>query len=483
MRTRRRCTDSVALLRLLAAVMTVSAAILVSPLHAAVITVGKPADDTTLGSVQEALDKASPGDTVRVYPGIYQGNVHIRTNSIFVEGIGLPTIQGETTGNAVTLEADKVTIKGFTIRGGGRDLLKDDAGIKFVKAKECVITENRLEDNLYGMYLSQAEKCLISKNVIRGRTYDVEEERGNGIHTWDSPFNKIEENDIADTRDGIYISFSHNCAIDHNKVHRTRYALHYMYSNENLFSYNTLMDNVAGAAVMYAKRMKFNGNVFAHNRGFRSYGVLWQDVRHSDCFDNLVFDNTIGLHFDHAGMSRVYNNLVMSNDVANVIMENSEENTIFENNFINNLSLLRLRGGTQAGRNNLFYRDGRGNFWGDYRGYDLDGDGIGDQPYKLEGIFDILEAEIPELRLFLFSPLTAALELAERAFPIIESTITAEDKFPLMKPVKITGPPSETIAKSRVGVAGGPERIFVGLFSLTLFGIAIFKLRKGRAVL
>jgi len=468
--------------KVLAATVTLSVAILVSTLQASVITVGKPADATTLGSVQDALEKASPGDTVRVYPGIYPGNVHIRTNNIVLEGIGQPTIQGEKTGNAVTLQADNVTFKGFLIRGGGRDLLKDDAGIKFVKAKECLVTENRLEDNLYGMYLSQSEKCVITYNVIRGRTYDSQEDRGNGIHTWDSPFNRIEHNDIADARDGFYISFSNFCTIDYNKIHRTRYGLHYMYSNDNSFSYNTLIDNVAGAAVMYAKRFKFSGNVFAHNRGFRAYGVLWQDVRHSDCFDNLIFDNTIGLYFDQAGMSKVYKNLVVSNDVASIILENSENNTIFENNFINNLSLLRLRGGTQTGRNNLFYREGKGNYWSEYRGYDLDGDGIGDQPYKLEGIFDALEADIPELRLFLFSPLTAALELAERAFPIIEVTITAEDKFPLMKPVKIDGPPAEAIAKSRVAVAGGSQRVFVGLFSLVLLGGCLLMARKGRAV-
>ncbi len=466
--------------QILAAAVIVSLAILVSPLEAAVLTVGNPADATTLESIQEALDRASPGDTVRVYPGVYNGNIHIKTNNVIVEGINRPTIQGEKFGNAVTLEANNVTLKGFLIRGGGRDLLKDDAGIKLFKAKECLVTENRLEDNLYGMYLQQAEKCVITHNVIRGRTYDSEEDRGNGIHTWDSPFNRIEHNDIADARDGFYISFSHFCTIDYNKIHRTRYGLHYMYSDDNSFSYNTLIDNVAGAAVMYAKRFKFSGNVFAHNRGFRAYGVLWQDVRHSDCFDNLVFDNTIGLYFDQAGMSKVHNNLVISNDVASVILENSENNTIFENNFINNLSLLRLRGGTQTGRNNLFYKDGKGNYWSDYRGYDLDGDGVGDQLYKLEGIFDALEADIPELRLFLFSPLTAALELAERAFPIIEVTVTAEDKFPLMKPVMIGGPPSEAIAKSRVRSAQGSERAVVGLLSMVLFGGCLLMAKKGR---
>ncbi len=450
-----------------------------SLVQGALITVGKPQDPSTLSSVQDALDKSRPGDTLRVYPGTYSGNIEIKTDNILVEGVGLPIIQGEKTGNAVTLAASKVTFRGFIIRGGGRELLKDDAGMKLVKAKECLVENNRLEDNLHGMYLKQAEKCVVRDNVIRGRAYDHQEDRGNGIHLWDSPFNEVVRNDIADARDGMYISFAHYCTIDHNIIHRTRYGLHYMYSTDNSFSYNSLIDNVAGAAVMYAKRMKFKGNVFAHNRGFRAYGILWQDVRHSECSDNLVVDNTIGLYFDQAGSSEVRGNIVLSNDIANIILENSENNRIFENNFLSNISLLRLRGVTQKGRNNLFYKDGRGNYWSDYRGYDLDGDGIGDQPYKLEGIYDALEADYPEFRLFLFSPLAAAVSLAEKAFPIIEVGVTAEDKFPLMKPVKITGPPEETLTGARLRDSAPAERIAVGLVSLLLCGICGIRAWKG----
>lgn len=448
-------------------------------LEAAVITVGKPGDPTTLDSVRKALEMSTGGDVIQVYPGTYHGNVEISTDNVVVEGIGRPIIQGGKTGNAVTITGNHVTLRGFVIRGGGRELLKDDAGIKLIKVGQCVVEKNRLEDNLHGIYLQKAEKCIISHNVIRGRAYDYQEDRGNGIHLWDSPFNRIVFNDVADVRDGMYISFAHYCTIDHNKVHRTRYGLHYMYSTDNSFSYNALIDNVAGAAVMYGKRIIFKGNVFAHNRGFRAYGILWQDVRHSQCTDNLVIDNTIGLYFDQAGFTEVYANIVVSNDIANVILENSEDNRIFGNNFLSNLSLLRLRGGTQQGRNNLFYKDGRGNYWSDYRGYDLDGNGIGDQPYKLQLFNDALEADYPEFRLFLFSPLAAAVSLAEKAFPIIHVTVTAEDRFPLMKPVKVSGPPEETLVKAQLRNIAPKERLGVGLMSLVLFGLSGIVVWKG----
>lgn len=453
-----------------------------SSTQAAVITLGKAGDAPTAASFAEAFERVSPGDVIEVYPGTYNGNLHVKTDNITIRGIGFPVIQGEKTGNAVTVSASNVTITGFAIKGGGREPLTDDSGIKLLKVKECVVTNNRLEDNLHGIYLNSSEKCLVANNAIHGRTYDYQEDRGNGIHLHDSPFNKVERNDISDARDGVYISFSNNNTLDHNRVYRTRYGLHYMYSHENSFSYNTLIDNVAGAAVMYAKKMKFNGNVCAHNRSARAYGILWQDVRHSECFDNLIFDNTIGLYLDHAGFSKIYRNGIISNDVATTILENSEDNNIYGNNFVNNLSMLRLRGRAQKGHNNLFYESRRGNYWSDYRGYDLDGDGIGDVSFKLQGVWDYLEAEYPEFRLFFFSPLTTALDMAEKAFPIIETAVTAEDKFPLLRPVKIQGPPPETLAKTHFRKPRILERLGVALVSLALVCGAVLAIRKGMTV-
>jgi nitrous oxidase accessory protein len=474
----KRFDNVIQIMQIVACVILVSL-LLVHETQAAVITVGKPGDSSTLRSLKEALEKVRPGDVLEVYDGTYEGNLNIITDGLVLQGMGRTVIQGEKTGNAVLVAANRVTVKGFVIRGGGRESLTDDAGLKVMKVKECVVANNRFEDNLHGVYLNGSEKCIVTNNVIRGRSYDYQEDRGNGIHLHDSPSSKIEHNDIADTRDGVYVSFSDYCTIDNNKVHKTRYGLHYMYSHDNSFRYNTLIDNVAGAAVMYARNIKFNGNVSAHNRGARAYGILWQDVRHSECFDNLIFDNTIGLYVDHAGFSKAYNNMIVSNDVAVIILENSEDNTMFNNNFLNNLSLLRLRGRTQSGRNNLFYENGRGNYWSDYRGYDLDGDGIGDIPFKLQGIWDYLEAEYPEFRLFFFSPLTTAMDMAERSFPIIESRVTAEDKFPLMRPVRIQGPPAATLAKTHLRKPRTVERIAVALGCIALVCGSFVAIRRG----
>jgi nitrous oxidase accessory protein NosD len=49
--------------------------------------------------------------------------------------------------------------------------------------------------------------------------------------------------------------------------------------------------------------------------------------------------------------------------------------------------------------------------------YDEDGDGIGEIPYTSESLFESLIDAKPELRIFGFSPVAKAIELASRAFP------------------------------------------------------------------
>ena len=97
----------------------------------------------------------------------------------------------------------------------------------------------------------------------------------------------------------------------------------------------------------------------------------------------------------------------------------------------------------------------------------------------LEGIYDALEADYPEFRLFLFSPLAAAVSLAEKAFPIMELSVTAEDKFPLMRPVRIEGPPKETLSRSGLRTCASTERAAVAFVCLFLLGGSTIAIWKG----
>jgi nitrous oxidase accessory protein len=153
---------------------------------------------------------------------------------------------------------------------------------------------------------------------------------------------------------------------------------------------------------------------------------------------------------------------VVANDIAVHINASCEENKLYKNNFIENLSGLVV---DAKGYPNYWADEGMGNYWSGYPGYDLDGDGIGDEPYRLQSVFEYLESGFPEVRLYLFSPAAQILEAAERVFPILHPS-EKKDPLPLMKPVEIEGIPWELL-QNKPQEASVAFLILFGIFTLT----------------
>jgi nitrous oxidase accessory protein len=382
-------------------------------------------------TVQYLVDRASAGDTIRIEPGLYEGNVVI-AKSISLIGIGMPVLRGEGKGSCVTIVADSCIVRGFVVEHSGGMLVNEDAGI-LVKSKHNIIWGNELRDILFGIYLFQADSNLIAHNRIVGRRELELGERGSGIHVWNSHSNRLVGNTISDARDGFYIQNANRTLIMDNDVFDLRYGLHYMYADSNVFLGNKFHDNVAGAAVMYSTGIVMRRNAFVHNRGFASYGILFQDCHWMQADSNIVADNVVGMFFEASTDNLFRHNIIARNDLALQMFQNSINNTFAENNFIDNLSPLTIVGKRTESR---WSKDGRGNYWSSYDGYDIDADGIGDVPMKIQNIFTYLEGSYPNLRLYLYSPASQALAVAAKAFPIL--AINEErDENPLMRPMDL----------------------------------------------
>jgi nitrous oxidase accessory protein len=273
----------------------------------------------------------------------------------------------------------------------------------------------------------------LRNNRIVGREELATGERGGGIHLWDSHYNRIIGNTVSHERDGLYIQNASHTWIESNEVFALRYGLHYMYADSNTFLRNVFHDNTAGAAIMYSRGIVMKHNVFTHNRGFASYGILFQDCHGMVADSNIVADNVIGMFFESSTNNRLSHNIIAQNDIALEMFANSTNNLFTENNFVDNLSPLTLIGKKTETR---WGDQGRGNYWSSYSGYDLDNDGIGDVPMKIQNVFTYLEGRQPNLRLYLYSPASQALAMAAEAFPIV--AINSElDAAPLMKPVDL----------------------------------------------
>ena len=168
---------------------------------------------------------------------------------------------------------------------------------------------------------------------------------------------------------------------------------------------------------MYSRGITIRKNTFSHNRGFASFGILFQDCQQCTADSNFITDNVCGMFLEGTKNNYFEHNVVAQNDVALQMYQNSTNNIFTENNFIDNLSPLSLVG---IHTETIWNKNGKGNYWSNYEGYDLDNDGIGDVGMKIQNVFDYLEGKNANTRLYLYSPASQAIAVSAKAFPIID---------------------------------------------------------------
>jgi nitrous oxidase accessory protein len=390
-------------------------------------------------SITSALERAQPGDTVRLVGKTYHENIVVDVPVTLTSDRGA-TIRGGYEGHVVHITAAGVVVEGLHIAEAGPHLTKDMA-VVLIEADDVTIRNCTITESLHGIYVKGGNRVKILGNTIEGRLDLIESDRGNGIHLWNSAGNTIEGNEIFNVRDGIYFSFANDTEITGNHIHNVRYGLHYMYSNNNTFRENLFENNVAGAALMYSEDIVFERNTFARCRGFRAYGILLQSMARVVARSNLILDNSRGLFMNNTNASTIVGNDVVDNDLAVQLNGGCDENIFHDNNFINNLSELLL---DVSDRETRWANDDNGNFWTRYRGYDLDRDGIGDIPFVIQNVFQILESDVPEVRFYLLSPAAELLRAAEETLPILKIG-DAKDPRPLIRPQANEAVPWEAV--------------------------------------
>lgn len=386
-------------------------------------------------SISQAIESAKSGDTIEVNSGTYNEHV-IVDKTLNLVGVNEPNINGGGRGTVVLIRAPSVTFKGFHVSGSGESLTLEDAGIVLDSAQNAIIEDNRLSDVLFGIYLKNSSGTLISNNVIVGKDLAIPV-RGDGIRLWYSSDTKILNNTITGARD-LVMWWSGDTLIKGNKVEKGRYGLHYMYSDNNVFEDNIFIENYVGGFLMYSNNIKFNYNIFASNQGpATGYGIGFKDLDDITSTENLFIDNRVGIYMDNSPHSvdswnTLEDNLIAFNDIGISFMPSIERNMIVSNSFIDNAEQIEIRGGGTLSGNN-WYAERKGNYWSDYVGYDDNNDGIGEIPYKSESLFESLIDKYPNLRVFVFSPVAQAIELASDAFPVIKPEPKVTDNYPLMK--------------------------------------------------
>ncbi|MEP6591395.1 MAG: nitrous oxide reductase family maturation protein NosD [Gemmatimonadota bacterium] len=380
-------------------------------------------------SLAAAVAGAAAGDTIVVQAGVYREPAPIViSKSLHLIGRPGAILDGGGTHEILVLTADNIEVRGLVLRNTGFSYHEDRAAIHVAGGNGCRIEQNTLQDTFFAIYLASSSGCTIRGNVIRGNGSVREAATGNGIHLWSSREVTVAGNRISGHRDGIYLEFTHCADVRDNLSERNnRYGLHFMYSDSSQYRDNTFRGNGSGVAVMYTREVLMEGNRFEANRGSASYGLLLKEVQHPTLRRNTFWQNTTGLLADGADGLRAEGNRFEGNGWGIRLLGSTLDGRFSGNAFATNWFDVGVNG---AGGGVVF----TGNWWDSYRGWDLDGDGVGDVPHHPVRLFGMLVDRAPSALLLQRSLFVRLVDAAERAFPVLTPTAVT-DPNPLMRPV------------------------------------------------
>lgn len=383
------------------------------------------------GVLQSAIDLAQPGDTLLLSPGVYSGSVNIHKsltltgNSSKVSNGSI--IDGEGSSHVITVSAPDVLIQGLSIQHSGDVLETEDSGI-FVtdKGDRTRIEANSFEHNQIGVYLKGPESVTVIGNEIIGSQQHRMNDRGNGVYLWNTPGSIVKDNNIRYGRDGIFVNVSRNNTFTGNRMSDLRFAIHYMYTNDSEVRDNISINNHVGYALMFSDRLNVIGNL---SIGDDERGLFFNFANYSVIEGNRVAGGAEKCVFIYnANFNQINNNAFEECNIGIHFTAGSEKNKIYDNAFVNNRTQVKYVGTRYI----EWSENGRGNYWSDNTAFDIDDNGIADQPYRPNDLVDQIVWRHPLAKLLLNSPSVQLLKWAQAEFPGLHPG-GVTDSSPLMK--------------------------------------------------
>jgi parallel beta-helix repeat protein len=276
--------------------------------------------------IQDAIDAASSGDTIFVYPGNYAENIVIgKSIQIRGENRNSTIIDGGRHASVVIITASDIIMQNFTVQNAKNGT--QYAGIAISAASNVIIAGNILRDN-GGLGITVqgpgASRMIIDGNIIINNTY--------GVYLQDSSEVNITNNIIRDNGEGMYLVSLHTSRILCNTMMNRGLGLHLEHSYDIIISENSFIGNKNGMYVFNSSGSSVSANTIQGNRW---YGIWLKDSSENTITDNYITDNVdLGLYLDTSDENTIQNNTLFNNDNG-IYFKDSSHNLITHNNLRN----------------------------------------------------------------------------------------------------------------------------------------------------
>ena len=381
--------------------------------------------------LQDAIDRAPPGATIKLPAGNYSGNIIINTPITILgkeEGV---VLDGNNSGTVITIESSDVTLKNLSIINSGSRMENLDSAIFIDSVKRVTISHCKMLNSLYGIDMKMVEDSLIEGNYMDSKKIDISL-RGDALKIWYSHNNVIKNNTIENSRD-VTLTYSNNNILEDNIFLYNRFATHVSMSKNNILKGNRYRYNSVAVMLMGVQNTKVIGNSIKSSIGAAGIGVVLKGTKNLLFENNVVRYNAEGLFIDtkatEEGMQRYIKNSDISyNKEAIHFHAVIQNNTIVHNRFIGNIDdIVKSTEGPMTRRNLVEY-----NYWDRYAGFDTNGDNVGDRPHQIYQHADQLWHYNHKVKFFYGAPLMTLLNFMSELAPFIEPILLLEDTKPLL---------------------------------------------------
>lgn len=295
--------------------------------------------------IQDAINAASPGDTIEVYSGTYDEHVDVN-KQLTLRGVdagtGLPVVDAGGSGSAITISADGCIVEGFEASNSGNawpcagiHVTSNDNsisgntatgnnwdGISLKNSNGNMISDNTLTNNdASGIYLESSNNNTIEKNTATGNGH-------NGIKLAYNSKNALSDNIVSYNKQmGIYLVNSNGNNIRRNDAYRNKNrGIRVETSSANTLENNEATENGKnGIELVSSSGNVIKGNTANENDEDPEWGAEY------------------GIHLDSSSVNTIENNTASGN-WDGIRLQSSSNNNIVKHNTVtsNVMSGIRL---------------------------------------------------------------------------------------------------------------------------------------------